>query len=137
MSRLSVLADQLSDTITKNKLQYDVYKAGKDLEDALRQQVQEELISNKLKQVKTDSATISLNQKQTFYITNEVAVRDWLENTPDVEADAYIGVKKPALESLAKVMLKQTGEIIPGTDMQVSEILSIRTAKKEQSNGQV
>lgn len=130
MNRLSDLAASLNVVITENKLQYNVYKAGKDLEDELRRQIQEELHANKLQQIKTDNTTISLTERSSLQIMNEAMVIEWLNSEPNVEADAYIGVKRANLETLAKQMLKETGEIIPGTDTQVTETLSIRTKKE-------
>lgn len=127
MTRLPDLANQLNAAIAQNKLYYEVYKAGKDVENELRAQIQEELHYNELKQIKTDTTTISLSQKSSLQIMNESMVIDWLNSTPNVEADAYIGVKRANLETLAKEMLKQTGELIPGTDTQYTEVLSIRT----------
>lgn len=129
MTRLSDLAASLNTVIEANKLQYAVYKAGKDLEDELRHQIQEELHANQLKQIKTDDTTISLSERSSLQIMNESMVIDWLRNEPNVEVDAYIGVKRANLETLAKQMLKETGEIIPGTDTQYNEVLSIRTKK--------
>lgn len=131
MTRLSDLAASLNVVIAENKLQYNVYKAGKDLEDELRRQIQEELHANELKQIKTDNTTISLTERPSLQIMNEAMVIEWLNSEPNVEAGAYIGVKRANLETLAKQMLKETGEIIPGTDTQITETLSIRTKKVE------
>lgn len=129
MTRLADLAAQLATIAAQNKLEYEVYKAGRALEDECRAQLTEELRANELKQIKTDTATISLASRPRIVIRNEAEVMQWLRDEPDVEDDLYIGVKKQYFDSLAKEYTKQTGNIIPGTAIDTSEILSIRISK--------
>lgn len=108
---------------------YKQYKAEKEVEDALRDQLMAALKEVGLKSAKNDKFIVSISKTPRVVITNEQAAMDWLKNTPDVESDFYIGIKKTEFSTLAKAMLKDTGELADGTEVQITETLSIRSNK--------
>lgn len=110
---------------------YESYKIKKMELDSIKTLLKEELEAIGLKSAKTDEYTASIVQKPSIIVTHEESVIDWLENNPDVEPDLYIGLKKSSFDPLAKAWFAKTGEVIPGTDTQVSEYISIKNNKKE------
>lgn len=108
---------------------YKEYKKLKEIEDILKGQLMFKLKDSSLKSAKGDKYTASITETPTVVIHDEKAVMEWLKNTPNVEADFYIGIKKPEFSTLAKQMLKETGELANGTDIEVRESLSIRSNK--------
>lgn len=109
---------------------YSAYKELKNTEDLLKQQLMFQLKETGLKSAKGEAYTASITETPGVVIKDEAAVVEWLQNTPNVEADFYIGVKKPEFNTLAKQMLKETGELANGTEVEVRESLAIRANKK-------
>lgn len=109
---------------------YEAYKEQKTIEDQLRYELEAKLRSDGLKSAKGADFTASITEKPTVVIKNEAAIVEWLKNTPDVESDQYIGLKTTEFKSLAQSMFKGTGELIPGTDVEVKESLAIRANAK-------
>lgn len=112
---------------------YQTYKEAKGIEDQLRYQLEEQLKVSGLKSVKGADFQAVITETPRVVIKHEQSVIDWLRNTPDVETDRYVGVKASEFQSLAKAMLKDTGEMIPGTEVEVRETLAIRANKQKGS----
>lgn len=120
------LLSALGENKKKSGELYALYKAMKTEEDVLKEELMASLKATGLKSAKGEDYTASISEKPNIVITSERDVMDWLENTPNVEADFYIGVKKPEFKTLALQVLKDSGEIINGTDLQTTESLAIR-----------
>lgn len=125
---------ELLNKLGKNKREsaelYKAYKELKDEEDSLKELLTIQLKEAGLKSAKGEDFTASITETPTVVIKDEPAVLEWLQNTPNVESDFYIGVKKPEFNTLAKQMLKDTGELANGTEVEVRESLAIRSNKK-------
>lgn len=128
---LSKLIHDLGEARAKAVNAYMIYKDLKEIEDSIRYNLHDELRTIGLQSVKGNEYTASITNKQTVLVTNERLVIDWLNNTPNVESDQYIGLKATEFKSFAQSILKDTGEIIPGTDVQVRESLAIRSNVKK------
>jgi hypothetical protein len=128
LSNLSI--SSLIEFIGKTKAQgaeaYKIYKEVKESEEQLKFVLMEKLKEVGLKSAKGEEYTASLSEKPRVVIKDESAVIEWLKNAPNVEEDFYIGVKRTEFQSLATSLLKETGELIDGTDVQVTESLSVR-----------
>ena len=109
---------------------YESYKECKAKEEPLKAELFAKLKDTGLKSAKGDNYTASITETPTVVITHESEVMEWLRNTPDVEEDFYIGIKKPEFNTLAKQMLKETGELANGTELEVRESLAVRANKK-------
>lgn len=109
---------------------YKAYKGMKEAEESLKAQLMEQLQSAGLKSAKGENYQATVSDKPDIQITHEQSVINWLNETPNVEADAYIGLKKTEFKGLALQILKETGEIVPGTELLTKEVLSIRSNKK-------
>lgn len=109
---------------------YKGYKEFKYKEDELKIELMLKLKDSGLKSAKGQAFTASITETPTVVIKHEQDVLEWLRNTPNVEADFYIGVKKPEFNTLAKQMLKETGEVANGTEVEVRESLAIRKNKE-------
>ena len=112
---------------------YKGYKLIKEEEEDLKAELLEKLSEAGLKSAKGDKFQATITSRPIIEITHEQSVLNWLNETPDIESDAYIGLKKIEFKSLALQILKDTGEIVPGTELSNQEILTIRSNKK--SNG--
>lgn len=109
---------------------YEAYKEQKAIEDQLRYELEAKLHTDGLKSAKGADFTASLVEKPTVVIKHEPSVIEWLKTAPNVEADRYIGLKTTEFKSLAQAMLKGTGELVPGTEVEVKESLAIRSNTK-------
>jgi len=112
--------------------QSETYKAYKEMQNAeteLKTQLLDELHRIGLKSAKGEKYSAAVSSKMDIAVTHEQSVIDWLNNTPNVESDAYIGLKLTNFKPLALKVLKETGEIIPGTITVSKESLSIRESK--------
>lgn len=113
---------------------YDIYKQLKEMEDALRAQLFETLKADNLRSAKGADFTASISQTPTVVVKHEPSVIDWLKHAPDIEYDQYVGLKTTNFQGLARSILKGTGEVIPGTEIEVRETISIKSnVKKEKS----
>lgn len=132
MATIADLIERLGEVKAKRAGLYKEYKGLEEDENALRHELQDLLVSTGLKSAKGSRYSASLTEKPQIVINSETEVLDWLDNTPNIEKDFYVGLKKTEFKTLASTMLKETGEVIPGTDVLIQETLSIRAnpAKK-------
>ena len=114
---------------------YEAYQMHKMIEDDRRGELEMKLRSEGLRSARNDEYSVAITARPTIQITNEAVVMDWLRHQPDIEPDLYIGVKKTQFDTLARIALKATGEIVPGTEVIETEYLSIKANRKEQNNG--
>lgn len=129
-TRLSELITALGKARADSTNAYERYKELKGIEDQLRYELEALLNETGLRSAKGDNFTASLVQKPHIVITHEQSVIDWLKEAPNIETDHYIGIKSKEFQSLATTLLKGTGEIIPGTKVEVRESLAIKSNKK-------
>lgn len=127
---ISELIEKLGKAKDAANAVYVDYKKLKTAEEDLKAQLFSQLSETGLKSAKGELYAVSIASKPTVVIQHEQSVIEWLQETPDVETDQYIGLKKREFESLAKAMLKNTGEMIPGTAIEVRESLSVKANKK-------
>lgn len=110
---------------------YEGYKELKGIEDQLRYELEITLKETGLKSAKGEDFSASISETPRVVVVNEQSVIDWLQNTPDVEGDRYVGLKTTEFSTFAKARLKGTGEVIPGTEVRVAESLSIKANPKK------
>ncbi len=132
MTTLTELLSQLGSNKKQSNELYTQYKKLKEVEEQLKYDLLVLLKDSELKSAKGKDYTASISETPTIVIRDEAAVLEWLQNTPNIESDFYIGVKKPEFNTLAKQMLKETGELAFGTELEIRESLSIRQNKKGQ-----
>ena len=106
---------------------YSAYKEAKEIEDKLRQDVREQMLSTGLLSAKTKDLTASIVNKPTIEIKHEQSAVEWLKNEPNLETDQFIGLKATEFKKFALHRLKETGEEIPGTIIIMNQSLSIRS----------
>jgi hypothetical protein len=129
---LSRLLTELGTARLASSNAYERYKELKGIEDQLRYELEATLNGLGLKSAKGKDFIASIAEKPTIVVTHEQSVIEWLRETPEVESDRYIGLKATEFKSLAQAYLKGTGEVIPGTEVQIKESLSIRANKPAQ-----
>lgn len=130
INNLSRLITELGVARQATSNAYEAYKELKSFEDQLRYELENELHTVGLKTAKGNDFTASLMETPRVIIKHEGSVINWLRNKPDIETDRYIGLKATEFQTFARTYLKGTGEIIPGTDIEIRESLSIRANKK-------
>lgn len=131
MSKITILLDRLGRQRKLTQKAYDEYKAVKELEDITRDDLSNELHAIGLTSAKTKDFTATLAQRVNIEVMHEPSVIDWIKHQPNLEADLYIGLKKSAFDPIAKVLLKNTGELIPGTATIIKEYVSLRDNRKD------
>lgn len=132
---LSELVAALGQAREASQNAYEAYKEQKGIEEQLRYELELELHATGLKSAKGADFTASLIEKPTVIIKDDTAIVEWLRHTPDIEADLYIGLKTTEFKTLAQTILKGTGELIPGTDIEIRESLAIRANKPKKVQG--
>lgn len=126
---VSEVIQELGDLKQLSSAKYQEYKALKDTEDNLKELLQAELDKSGLKSVKGKHYLAAKTSRTDIVVDHEPSVIEWLENTPDIEADAYIGLKLANFKQLATKVLKDTGEVIPGTETLTKDSITIRRNK--------
>lgn len=134
---LSEIITALGDARKAASNAYMRYKELKDIEDQLRYELELELRFQHLKSVKGADYSAVLTETPRIVIKQEHEVMAWLQEAPDIETDRYVGVKSAEFQTLAKSLLKGTGEIIPGTTVEVRETLAIRAIKPKENKPNV
>lgn len=128
---LPKIVEQVGKLSDRRKEVYRQYQELKAQEDAWKTRLIEEFQSIGLRSAKTNDFTASMVSKPGISIQHEQSVIDWLKNAPNIETDQYIGLKKTEFKSLAMSLLKDTGEVVPGTELVNTEYLSIKAVKEK------
>lgn len=114
------------------KSAYEVYKACKDVENALREELMQLLNDNKLKSAKDASsgAVATIATKLAIEIKDEEKVIEWIKQQPTLDPKTYIGLIKTKFDGIARTWLQQSGELVPGTELQENDYLSVKEPTK-------
>lgn len=131
MSKLPQLMKELSQARHKTQDAYKAYKDAKVFEDVARASLEAELRAEGLRSAKNDDYIVSIVSRPQVHITDERAAIRWIEENPSLEADLYIGLKKTAFDGLVRLALKTDGELVPGTEIDNNEYLSIKEVKEK------
>lgn len=131
MSKLPQLMKELSQARHKTQDAYNAYKDAKVFEDVARASLEAELRAEGLRSAKNDDYIVSIVSRPQVHITDERAAIRWIEENPSLEADLYIGLKKTAFDGLVRLALKSGGELVPGTEIDNNEYLSIKEVKEK------
>jgi hypothetical protein len=126
---INQLIDKLGELGKQSAYYYGEYKKTEETKAAVKAELIQTLQAMDLRSAKTETFTASIASKPSIQVTHEQSVIDWLNETPEIETDAYIGLKKTEFKSLAMTLLKQTGEQIPGTELVTTESISVRRNK--------
>lgn len=127
---LTNLIDLYGEQKTKANALYAEYKTLMEEVERTRRSLQIALESTGLRSAKSEKFGVSTVTKVDVFISNEHLAMEWLKDAPNIEADAYIGLKTTAFKKLATEMLKQTGEVADGTEVMQKETISIKANKK-------
>lgn len=130
MSQLNRLMSRLAQARKASQNAYEAYKTAREAEDSVRHELELKLRADGLKSAKNDDYIVSIVTRPVINIYDERAAIDWLENQPDIETDLYIGLRKAAFDGLVRTAIKSTGEIVPGTEIENNEYLTIKEVKK-------
>lgn len=76
--------------------------------------------------------TAFYSKRTNIKVSDEAKVIDWIKAN-GLDLDQYVGLKATEFKPVAMEALKQTGEIVPGTEREEVEAL---TVKENKSNGQ-
>ncbi len=128
---ISELIESIGKTKREANNLYKAYKELSEKEVALKSDLHIKLTEMGLKSAKGSKYSASISQRPNIHITHEQSAIDWLKNEPNIETDQFIGLKTTEFKKLALYRLSEKGggEIIPGTEMVMSESLSIKENK--------
>ncbi len=126
---VSQLIDRIGEYGKRSKYLYEQYKQVEELKVKAKALLIQKLNEAGFKSAKTDNFIASITKKPGIQVLHEQSVLEWLKEAPNIETDQYIGLKKTEFKSLALTMLKDTGEIIPGTELIETESIGIRKSK--------
>lgn len=127
--QISKLLDKLGENKKLQAEKYQAYKELREAEETMKAELLAEMRAAGSLSFKGERYIATISERKDIAITHEHSVMEWLEETPNIETDAYIGLKLNEFKTLAKQVLKETGEIIPGTDLVVKESLSVKGVK--------
>jgi hypothetical protein len=108
---------------------YKEYKDGMVKLSELKQELHQMLSESGLRSIKSANYGVSIVTKPKLSVQSEESVKEWLNNTPDIEPDAYIGLKLTPFKQMATQYFKDTGELIDGVEYSAEESLTIRENK--------
>lgn len=128
---LPELMKELGQARAKAQSAYKAYKTYKDAEDVARANLEAELRAEGLRSAKNDDYIVSIVSRPQVHVIDERAAIHWIEENPSLEADLYIGLKKTAFDGLVRLALKTDGELVPGTEIDNNEYLSIKEVKEK------
>lgn len=126
---ISKMIKQLGEVKSEQKLLRQKLDVLKQVEADLKADLQAQLDTLGLKSVKGERYQASMATKSDIVVTHEPSVVEWLKQHPEVEYDAYVHLDKSAFKTLAKQVMKTTGEVIPGSDTVHTQYLSIKENK--------
>lgn len=97
----------------------------------LSQQIQAELIKDKLKSISTaDGKFVATRaQRNTRYIEQATAI-EYLYKREDLDVDYFMALNEKKYLNLAETELKMTGEMLPGITTDTTEYLVVRESKE-------
>ena len=84
-----------------------------------------------LKQAKNEDYIASISLVPKVVIKDELSAMEWIYKNLPEQQEQYIGIKRTEFGLMAKVMLKDIGELIPGTDVETTESLIIKANYKK------
>lgn len=126
---LNELINELGKLGQESKQLYEAWQVKKQQQDEKKAILLAMLQSSDMRSAKTSNYTASISSRPNIVIKNEQAVIAWLKEAPGVETDHYLGIKRAEFKSLANTLLKETGEVIEGTDIERTESISIKGNK--------
>ena len=126
---VKVLIDQYGRQKAEANKMYADYKNFLVEVEHTRKLLQAELESSGLRSAKSKDYSVSTVTRPVIEITNEQQAINWLKDMPNIEYDLYIGLKTTSFKKLALELLKQTGEVIEGTEYSTNESITVKDNK--------
>ncbi len=128
---VSELIEAIGKTKSEANKMYKTYKDLSEKEAVLKSELQIKLTEMGLKSAKGEKYSASISPRPNIKITNEQSAIDWLNNEPSLETDQFIGLKTTEFKKLALYRLSEKGggEVVPGTELVMSESVSVKENK--------
>ena len=128
------LLEKLGEVRSQKQEAYEYAGSLASREGELKLQVQETLSALGLKTAKTQDGrfTAGITTRPTLKVIDETAAIKWLK-AEKLDVELYTGLKTVMFKSLAEAKLKETGEIVPGTQQETVEYLSFRENKPKET----
>lgn len=98
--------------------------------DTVKQEIAEDLRELGFKQAKSEDGkyVAFFGERKALAIEDPQKVRDWMQAN-NIDERAYFTPDKRAIDTLARQALRETGEIIPGTQLGATESFTIKENK--------
>jgi|FreactcultureFD7_1027221.scaffolds.fasta_scaffold00292_12 chromosome segregation ATPase len=129
--KVTELLNELGKIRSEANQLYSSYKELKDQENRLRADLVGVLDDLGLKQAKNEDYIASISLVPKVVIKDELSAMEWIYKNLPEQQEQYIGIKRTEFGLMAKVMLKDIGELIPGTDVETTESLIIKANYKK------
>ena len=125
------LISLVGQSTVQNRALYGQYKESKEQEDQARALLQSKLQEEGMLSAKTENYVVSIAKKTDVNVIDDKAAIAWMRERK-LDLNYYVGLKKTEFKTMARAMLKETGEVAGGTEVVEIESLSIRENKKPQ-----
>lgn len=125
------LISLVGQSAVQNRTLYKQYTESKEQEYQARAILQEKLRESGMLSAKTENYMVSITKKSDVNVIDDKAAIAWMRDRK-LDLNYYVGLKKTEFKTMARAMLKETGEVAGGTEVVETESLSIRENKKPQ-----
>lgn len=122
------LTELLGETAKATKELYAAYQEGRNEEMLLRKALSLKLKEMGLLSAKTPFYTAAISVRKQIAVVDEQTASEWIQEQ-QLETEQYFGLKLTPFKSMAMAYLKDTGEVIPGTEIVEQESIAIKEVK--------
>lgn len=133
MANIPELLEQLAEARKARMEAGEYYGSVKEREEELKIKVEAALKETGLKSAKTSDGRFgaTIAERPNIAIVDEKKAIKWLK-AEKLDLDYYTGIKTMPFKSLVESKLKETGEIVPGTEMTMTEYITFRENKPKE-----
>lgn len=125
------LISLVGQSAVQNRNLYKQYNKSKGQEAQARALLKTKLQEEGMLSAKTEQYAVSITKKPDVNVVDDKAAIAWMRERK-LDLNYYVGLKKTEFKTMARAMLKETGEVAGGTEVVEIESLSIRENKKPQ-----
>lgn len=125
------LISLVGQSAVQNRNLYKQYNESKGQEAQARALLKTKLQEEGMLSAKTEQYAVSITKKPDVNVVDDKAAIAWMRERK-LDLNYYVGLKKTEFKTMARAMLKETGEVAGGTEVVEIESLSIRENKKPQ-----
>jgi len=118
------LISLVGQSAVQNRNLYKQYNESKGQEAQARALLKTKLQEEGMLSAKTEQYAVSITKKPDVNVVDDKAAIAWMRERK-LDLNYYVGLKKTEFKTMARAMLKETGEVAGGTEVVEIESLSI------------